>query len=236
MANCTGPSGLTVHWPSKLTIHWPSRLTVHRPGFTVHWPSRFTVHWPGLIVHWPGLIVRWPGLIVRWPGLIVRWPGLIVHWPSGGGERGSWLVDTVDPFNALMSDTASYPVGTPSWLTLSSHSTCHKDRNNKTMSDTASYPVGPRFQTRTVGLPDKDVGTLLAPFPDPYPVNTKHFYNIYTVLDQHRRCWTDVLYKCFNLYSAGPTSKTLDRRCINVLEMLCFVFTGILCSTSTLQR
>ena len=35
---------------------------------------------------------------------------------------------------------------------------------------------------------------------DLHPVNTKHLYNIYTMLDRRRRRWADVvqmLYKCF---------------------------------------
>ena len=35
------------------------------------------------------------------------------------------------------------------------------------------------------------------------PVNTKHLYNIGTMLDQHRRCWSDVVQMCWLGIAAG---------------------------------
>ena len=57
----------------------------------------------------------------------------------------------------------------------------------------------------------------------PYPANTKHLYNICTMLNQRRRRWADVvqmLYKCFVF--------ARRRRWADVVKMLCkcFVFAG----------
>ena len=55
------------------------------------------------------------------------------------------------------------------------------------------------------------------------PVSTKHLYNIYTMLDQRRRRWADVveiLYECFVL-----SGMTLDKLNISTLTQKCITYT-----------
>ena len=66
-----------------------------------------------------------------------------------------------------------------------------------------------------------------------FPVNTKHLYNICTMLDQRRAMFILIRrvgcekrfpskHKTFvyDLYNVGPTSKTLGRHCTNVESCL----------------
>ena len=51
-----------------------------------------------------------------------------------------------------------------------------------------------------------NAGAHFTPEPE-FPANTKHLYNIYTMLDQRRRRWADVvwmLYKCFVFAGLAP--------------------------------